>query len=141
MMKRFDPKSHYNGGMNEVDDGPYVLYSDAQGEIEALKEQHKDHELEWFQVIESFMNFHPISQTDALKQGIKKMKKLTAANAALRAEVERYRTGLNRIGRYDSYHQEWPNDIYINAPPEELATIILEGGDITPEAALRKEEV
>jgi hypothetical protein len=30
---------------------------------------------EWFQIIESFAGFHPVSITDALKQGIKRSKK------------------------------------------------------------------
>ena len=34
----------------------------------------RDRDLEWFQIIESFMGFHPVSMTDALTQGIAKVK-------------------------------------------------------------------
>ena len=46
---------------------------------------------------------------------------------------DRYKNALERISQYDSYHQEWPNEIYINAPPEELASTVLKGNDIKPE--------
>jgi hypothetical protein len=36
----------------------------------------KQNELEWYQIIESILNFHPASKTDALKQGIEKIKLL-----------------------------------------------------------------
>lgn len=58
----------------------------------------------------------------------------------LTAERDRYREALERISRYDSYHQEWPNDIYINAPPEELALFTLEGNDYPPEIAQAAKE-
>ena len=40
---------------------------------------------------------------------------------------------LERIAAYDSYHSEWPTEIWINAPPEELAHVILSGGKYPPQ--------
>lgn len=35
-----------------------------------------ENDLEWFQIIESVLGFHPVSKTDALKRGIEKIKTL-----------------------------------------------------------------
>ena len=66
-------------------------------------------------------------------------RRLTAENKQRAKVIARYREALERISRYDSYHQEWPNDIYINAPPEELATFVLAGDNYPPDAL--KEEM
>jgi len=58
---------------------------------------------------------------------------LTQQIVALTAENKRLREGLERISQFDSCHQEWPNDIFINAPPEDLASFILRGVDYPPE--------
>ena len=63
---------------------------------------------------------------------IQKIDQLTAENARLRKALE-------RIADYDSYHNEWPNEIWINAPPEELAKVILAGGEYPPEQALKED--
>jgi DNA repair exonuclease SbcCD ATPase subunit len=51
----------------------------------------------------------------------------------LKAENQRLREALERIAAYDSYHSEWPTEIWINAPPEELAHVILSGGKYPPQ--------
>jgi len=51
----------------------------------------------------------------------------------LEAENKRLREALERIAAYDSYHSEWPTEIWINAPPEELAHVILSGGKYPPQ--------
>ena len=53
--------------------------------------------------------------------------------AELEAENKRLREALERIAAYDSYHSEWPTEIWINAPPEELAHVILSGGKYPPQ--------
>jgi hypothetical protein len=40
----------------------------------------KENDLEWFQIIESILNFHPASKIDALKTGIAKIKILKNGN-------------------------------------------------------------
>lgn len=37
---------------------------------EVAEEAQRDRDLEWFQIIESFSGFHPVSMTDALDRGI-----------------------------------------------------------------------
>ena len=53
--------------------------------------------------------------------------------AKLEEENQRLREALERIAAYDSYHSEWPTEIWINAPPEELAHVILSGGKYPPQ--------
>jgi hypothetical protein len=53
--------------------------------------------------------------------------------ATLKEKLKVMEDALERISRYDSYHQEWPNDIFINAPPEELATFALNDTEYPPE--------
>ena len=38
----------------------------------------RENDLEWYQIIESVLGFHPVSKTDALKSGILKVKHLKA---------------------------------------------------------------
>ncbi len=57
----------------------YGDLNEANAEVARLRaevEQWKEHELEWFQVIESILNFHPVSQTEALNGGIDRVKRL-----------------------------------------------------------------
>ena len=51
-------------------------------------------------------------------------------NEKLTAENKRLKEALEKIAQFNSYHQEWPEDIYVNAPPEEVA-----------QEALHREEV
>jgi hypothetical protein len=46
--------------------------------IEELNQAIKERDLEWFQVIESILGFHPVSITEALKIGIDRMKNKNA---------------------------------------------------------------
>ena len=39
-----------------------------------------DRDREWFQIIESILNFHPVSMTHALNEGIETVKRLKANN-------------------------------------------------------------
>jgi len=43
---------------------------------EMAKEHAADIDREWFQIIESIFDFHPVSMTDALNTGIEKMKNI-----------------------------------------------------------------
>jgi|GEM_PF-3643936 len=58
---------------------------------------------------------------------------LTVERDKLEEENQRLREALERIAAYDSYHSEWPTEIWINAPPEELAHVILSGGKYPPQ--------
>jgi hypothetical protein len=58
--------------------------------------------------------------------------------AKAQKEIKSLRIGLERISQFDSHSGEWPQEIYINAPPEELADFILKGIDYPPETADEK---
>jgi hypothetical protein len=78
--------------------GEHATLSDELCRLRAEVAWWKEHELEWFQVIESIHNFHPVSQTEALQGGIARVKRLKAKLASLE-EVANWAqctlTGLN----------------------------------------------
>jgi hypothetical protein len=39
--------------------------------------------------------------------------------------IEAQRDALRQISKFDAYHREWPEDAYVNAPPEEIARAAL----------------
>ena len=45
---------------------------------------------------------------------------LTARNRELREALEKALPIMEKVSRYDSYHQEWEVEDYENAPPEEV---------------------
>lgn len=53
-----------------------------------VEEAVKQRDLEWFQIIESIMDFHPVSMTDALNQGIARSKKQKDEVARLRRWID-----------------------------------------------------
>jgi DNA-directed RNA polymerase subunit RPC12/RpoP len=64
-------------------------------DIAGLVEQAvRDNDLEWFQIIESFMGFHPVSMTDALNQGIAKVQKWQEERERLRKWVDDLQSGM-----------------------------------------------
>ena len=63
-------------------------------EVARLRAELVDRDKEWFQVIESFAGFHPVSITDALKQGIARSKKAKNEVAKLREENAKLRDAL-----------------------------------------------
>ena len=53
-----------------------------------------DNDKEWYQIIESFMNFHPISMTDALKKGIKMVHNWKTEIKRLQDQVNDLHSGM-----------------------------------------------
>jgi DNA repair exonuclease SbcCD ATPase subunit len=68
---------------------------ETKAEVARLKEELVDRDKEWFQVIKSFAGFHPVSITDALKQGMKRSKKAKNEVARLREENADLKQWLN----------------------------------------------
>lgn len=70
-------------------------------ELKELKEQRnrliEERDLEWFQIIESFANFHPVSMTDALEQGIKRCKAQKEMVFNLKRQRDNYEEALKSI--------------------------------------------
>ena len=58
------------------------------------------------------LKYHETSQ--------ERIKELEASNRKLREGMERILPIMEKVSRYDSYHQEWEEQDYENAPPEEV---------------------
>jgi hypothetical protein len=59
---------------------------------EVLRSALEERDKKWFQIIESFAGYHPVSMTDALQQGIAHTKKLKSQRDEARIELEKYTT-------------------------------------------------
>lgn len=58
-------------GLSDPRHSTALVFVEVHDIAKALDEWVADRDLEWFQIIESFAGFHPISMTDALEKGIK----------------------------------------------------------------------
>ena len=123
MVQRYRPDSDEQGRSFEMipdDGGDYVAYEDYE-ELEA--------EVGRLQLMNP-CNHTGFESAPCDVCGYPDPRKLIAK---LKEENQRLREALERIAAYDSYHSEWPTEIWINAHPEELAHVILSGGKYPPQ--------
>ena len=74
--------------------------------------------------------FGKMQEVDAAMKAAKMLKEQRdEAYAEVRRVVsikEKQREALTQISKFDAYHQEWPADSYVNAPPADIARAALE---------------
>lgn len=97
-----------------------------------------ENDLEWFQIIESILGFHPVNQTEALKKGIEKVKSLKAEILRLRLYEKRMRwlhdcsTGCTDADGFEwgIYRTRW-----VNGQPAEVRQTLSDFSDLDAEMA------
>jgi uncharacterized coiled-coil DUF342 family protein len=64
---------------------------------EVLRSALEERDKEWFQIIESFAGYHPVSMTDALQQGIAHTKKLKRKRDEAREQLTKVTEQRDRL--------------------------------------------
>lgn len=81
----------------------------------------EERDLEWFQIIESFANFHPVSMQDALEQGIKRCK-------AQKEKLNNVKQQRDRLADFARYVAERSDSTRLRRLAKQTLAAV-EGGD------------